>query len=225
VYGAIKAPAGSAADSPAGTVTEPGSPGSEIVGSPAATSPVVPTWTAVAGPTCSNSAATFSESGYYTAASGGQQTGWITSGSGGYSGDGCDGGYVSIPLSGQPGLYDPSRYAQWTFHLSAGYTHASCELYTFIPDNQQIAYVGGNPASYIAYGTASPSGSTTQSLGQYQIDQQTAERDQWLMSISVTVTTGLVTARLVDAGANTTPGTENAHAAAAQIKLTCYGTP
>lgn len=187
----------------------------------AADGPAGSTWTAIAGPTCTTSAARFAIYGYYTSTSNGVATGWITSGSGGYSGDGCAGAFVSVPLSGQVSAYDGNRYALWTFRLGAGFSRATCLLATFIPDNPQIADVGGDPADYLVYGTDDSSGSNAQRLGAYQIDQVSA-RGQWVTAVSFKVNTGWVTVKMVDAGLNQTPATRNAHAAAAQVQLTCH---
>lgn len=179
------------------------------------------TWTAVGGPTCGSGAARFTEDGYYTRTSNGQSTGWITSGSGGYRGDGCAGGFVSIPLSGQAGAYDSNRFALWTFRLGAEFTHASCVLATFVPYNPQLVYVGGDPAYYFYYGTDYSSGSAARPLGGYRVDQ-TATRGDWVRSRSFAIKTGWVAVKLVDAGANQTRATLNSHAAAAQLRLTCH---
>jgi hypothetical protein len=228
VYGSLTA-RGSAGgpNSPVATITPgPGAvggftpggftPGGSIAGGQAGS-----TWTAVAGPTCSNGAARFAMSGYYTRTSNGQATGWITSSGGGYTNDGCAGGFMSVPLSGQPNVYDTNRYALWTFRLTAQFTGATCDLSTFIPDSPQRAYVGGNPAYYLYYGTAYSAVAKAQPLGGYSIDQ-VSMRGDWVAGGSLKVRTGWVTVKMVDAGANTTPATGNAHAAAAQMRLTCH---
>jgi hypothetical protein len=217
VYGALNARGGAAAAHSAAGATTAG-PGA--AGGSAAAGRAGSTWAAVAGPTCSNGAARFAAYGYYSRTSNGQATGWTTSSSGGYSGDGCAGGFMSVPLSGQPQAYDSNRFALWTFHLSAGFTSATCDLSTFIPDNPQLAYVGGNPAYYLYYGTDYSYGSKAQPLGGYVIDQASM-RGKWVAGGSFKVKTGWVTVKMVDAGANQTRATWNAHAAAAQMLLAC----
>jgi hypothetical protein len=226
-YGAITAPGGDGGTSTVGTTAEPGVSGAETVptvslpstGGVAAATPAVPTWAAVAGPTCSNSATSFSETGYYTATGGGQPTGWITSAIGGYSGSGCTGGFVSVPLSGKSSVYDTSRYALWTFHLSAKYVGGSCALSAFIPGYRDVAYVGGDPAYYLYYGT--PYSPSVQALGGFSINQRSM-RGQWVAGGSLKASTSSVSVKMVDAGTNTTSSTMNAHAVAAQMRLTCH---
>lgn len=218
VYGALTSGRGTRAAHAAARVSAV-TP-SPAVGS-AAGGPDVSTWTAVAGPTCGKGPGRFAASGYYTQkTSNGVAVGWTTSGSGGYSGDGCAGGFVSVPLSGQASAYDANRFALWTFRLGAGFTGATCLLAAFIPYNPQIAYVGGDPADYLVYGTGNSSGSNAHLLDAYQIDQ-VSTRGQWVTAASFTVKTRWVTVKMVDAGANQTRATRNAHAAAAQMRLTC----
>ena len=223
-YGAVTAPGGAGGTQSSSVVaTEPGAETVPTVsvpttGAAATATPPVPTWTAVAGPTCSSSAASFSEAGYHTAASNGQATGWITSSTGGYSGSGCTGGFVSVPLSGQISVYDTGQYALWTFHPAAKYVGGTCALSAFIPGNRDVAYVGGDPAYYLYYGTAySPS---AQFLGGFSINQ-VSMRGEWVASGSLKATSA-VSVKMVDAGTNTTSATVNAHAAAAQMRLTCH---
>jgi hypothetical protein len=215
VYGALTASRSGTAHATAGTITDSPSatagPGGGSGGS---------TWTAVAGPTCGNGATRFAEDGYYLRTSNGQSVGWTTSSDGGYSGDGCAGGFVSVPLSGRADAYDSSQFALWTFRLSASFTHASCTLSTFVPYNPQIAYVGGDPAYYFYYGTDYSSGSTAQPLGGYLVDQP-ATRGDWVTGRSFTIKTGWVTVKMVNAGVNGTRATLNAHAAAGQLRLAC----
>jgi hypothetical protein len=218
VYGALTAKGSAAAAHPA---AKPIAVSPSAAGGATADGPGESTWTAVAGPTCSNGAARFAVDGYYRTTGNGQSAGWITSSSGGYRGDGCSGGFMSVPLSGQPTAYDANRYTLWTFRLSAGFSRGTCELYTFIPYNPQIAYVGGNPAYYFYYGTDYSPSSKARPLGGYMIDQ-VSTRGDWVSSGSFKVTTGWVTVKMVDVGANQTRATLNAHAAAAQMRLTCH---
>lgn len=173
------------------------------------------TWTAVAGPSCTNSATTFTTAGYHAGPA--QETAdWTVSRTGGYTGRGCTGEFVSVPLSGHPQAYDPNRYALWTFRLGAALAKsASCHLATYIPDDTSLSAVGGEPARYYYYGSAHVPGSTAKPTGGYSVSQVTY-RGKWVLSSSFSVTAGQVSVRLLDAGA-----TRGARAAAAQMRLTC----
>lgn len=174
------------------------------------------TLTEVAGPSCTSTAASFTKVGYYTGTAQASAD-WTTSSTGGYTGDGCTGGFVSLPLSGDATAYDSDRYALWTFHLSTALDKsASCRISTYVPAVKASSAVDGKPAHYYYYGTAYAS--TAKSLGTYTVDQ-VSSRGKWVPDSSLTVTGGLVSVKLVDAGAST-----DARAAAAQLRLTCSAT-
>jgi hypothetical protein len=181
-----------------------------------------PTWTAVAGPTCHAAGTSFSVSGYVAATSSSQRPGWFTSSSGGYSGGGCAGGFVSVPMSGHAQEYDRTRFALWKFDFSALFTAGFCRLYTYIPANPALTYVGGDPSYYNYYeadypGGKTPGGKTPAPLGSYQVNQ-VGHRGSWVANSLFEVTTGKVTVELLDAGQTS----NNARHAAAQVRLACW---
>jgi hypothetical protein len=178
-----------------------------------------PAWTAVAGPTCHAAGTSFSVSGYVAATSSSQRAGWLTSSSGGYRGGGCGGGFVSVPMSGNAGEYDPSQFALWKFDFSARFTTGFCRVYTYIPDNPALTYVGGDPAYYNYYGADYPGAKAPAPLGSYQVNQ-VGHRGTWVANSVFEVTTGKVTVELLDAGQTS----ENARLAAAQVRLACWQT-
>ncbi|WP_037910852.1 hypothetical protein [Actinacidiphila yeochonensis] len=178
-------------------------------------------WTEVAGPGCASSAsASFAAYGYYSGTNSDQTTGWSSSAKGGYSGGSCTGSYLSIPVSGQSSSYDDSRFALWHFDFSQAYTSASCTLDTYVPDNAQRTYVGGDPAYYYYFQTDYGYGSTDTPFGGYTVSQVT-HRGQWVSGKPFKVRTGVVTVKLVDAGARDGADAKDAHVAVAQVRITC----
>ncbi|MCO5974921.1 hypothetical protein [Actinoallomurus soli] len=178
-------------------------------------------WTAVAGPGCaSTDTSSFAAYGYYTGTNSDQTTGWSTTSSGGYSGDSCTGEYLSIPVSGQPSSYDDTRFALWRFDLSKTYTSASCTLATYVPNSSDRRLVGGDPAYYYYFQTDYGYGSTDSSIGGYLVSQ-VSNRGHWVVGKPFKVRTGLVTVKLVDAGARDGGAAKDAHVAAAQVQITC----
>lgn len=172
-------------------------------------------WTAVAGPGCTNGATTFTKVGYQ-AGTARETADWTVSRTGGYTGSGCTGGFVSLPLSGHAQAYDGNRYALWTFRPGTALRNgASCQLATYIPDDPALSAVGGEPARYYYYGSAYAPGSTAEPAGGYSVSQ-VDNRGKWVLSTSFSVTSGQVSVRLLDAGT-----TRGARAAAAQVRLTC----
>jgi translation initiation factor IF-2 len=176
-------------------------------------------WTAVAGPTCDAPSTGFTAVGYSSAPVGAQTTGWTTSESGGYVGSGCAGGFMSMPLSGKPTAYDDSRTALWDFEPGPQYVGAACRLSFYVPA-AAAAFVGGHPADYYIYGAHYAAGSTAAPLGTFQVDQ-VSRRGSWAAGPAFHATSAKVTVRLIDAGLDLTAATKDAHAAVAQVRLTC----
>jgi hypothetical protein len=179
------------------------------------------TWTAVAGPSCASDATSgFTAYGYYTGTNSDRTTGWSATSSGGYSGGSCTGGYLSLPVSGKAASYDDSRFALWTFDFSRSFTSASCTLDTYVPRDSRRELVGGDPAYYYYFQTDDVYGTKDTPLGGYLVSQ-VSQRGHWVRSPAFKVRTGLVTVKLVDAGARDTAAAQNAHVAAAQVRISC----
>ena len=137
------------------------------------------------------------------------KAGWL-SGSGGYSGAGCDGRFDALPMSGDVKKADPSLYAQWTF--DPGSKH-QCKVALYIPDNADKMYVGGSPAHYTVE-------QSKKQLLSFTIDQPRS-LGQWVSSGVFTVD-GPFSVRLANTGKDWTD-TKNTftHVVAAQARTTC----
>jgi hypothetical protein len=179
-------------------------------------------WTAVAGPGCASTAtSSFAAYGYNTGTNSDQTTGWSTSPTGGYNGGTCTGEYLSMPVSGQAASYDDTRFALWRFDLSKTYTSASCELDTYVPDSSDRRRVGGDPAYYYYLQTDYGYGSNDRPLGGYLVSQ-VSDRGRWVTGSPFKIRTGLVTVKLVDAGARDGGAAKDAHIAVTQVRITCH---
>ena len=207
-----------------------GSPGSatiplsgvQTLSTSAASTPAAATsFTAVAGPECTDTGANFTESGF-SVESTDPTTEWKVSGSGGYKGDGCSGGYLSMPVSGSANAIDTARYTVWSFTLGAGMlTKSSCTLEVYVPSDTSTALAGGAPAYYYYYDSVYASSSSAKQLGDFSVDQ-TSNHGRWLTAKTFTVTTGVVSVRMVDAGVDKGSGASGiVRDAAAQVRLTC----
>jgi hypothetical protein len=120
--------------SPASPSTTPSlSPGASST-----TPPLSPGAPSITGPGCGGG--TYQRAGYYVDG----KAGWL-SGTGGYSGAGCDGRFDALPMSGDAKKADPSLYATWAFDPGA---RRQCKVALYIPDNDNKMYVGGSPAHY-----------------------------------------------------------------------------
>ncbi|MFF3561800.1 hypothetical protein ACFYXS_17315 [Streptomyces sp. NPDC002574] len=189
-------------------------------------------WKAIAGPDCaasSDGSTSFAVYGYSTGADADGTAGWSEADSGGYTGEACTGGYISMPVSGKADAYDATRYALWKYDFSSKFTVASCRVSSYVPADSSRAHVGGSPAYFYyydddyAFGTAPEK--QQKALGGFLVDQVgRSKQGHWFNSPSFTVRTGRVSVKLVDAGTESADTAEGVHVAAAQLRLTCTST-
>ncbi|MFF4899715.1 hypothetical protein [Streptomyces sp. NPDC001068] len=190
------------------------------------------TWKAIAGPDCaasSDGSTGFAAYGYSTGTDADGTTAWTQSDSGGYTGEACTGGYLSMPVSGKSSAFDATRYALWKYDFRSRFTVASCRLSSFVPTNSSRTLVGGSPAYFYYYGddyaAGGGAGRQPEALGGFMVDQVgRKQQGRWFTSPPFTVRTGRVTVRLVDAGAESADVAQGVHVAAAQVRLTCTST-
>jgi translation initiation factor IF-2 len=170
-----------------------------------------PAFTGIAGLSCTGSGV-FQTIGKYTSGS----TGFVDHSSGGYTGDGCSGGYESVPMSGDAGT-DDGNSVVWHFGPPSV---RSCQVWVYIPNSTSIQDVGGNPAYYTVHSAYSPSSGNQ--VGSFDLNQ-TAHLGQWVSVGSFVVNSGKISLELHTRGQDWAGSTKtNAHLAAAQVKTSCY---
>ncbi|MFJ3216373.1 hypothetical protein ACIPLC_10685 [Kitasatospora sp. NPDC086801] len=130
------APQNPAPQQPAPQNPAPQQPASQNPAPPPAQKPA-PT-VVVTGPYCGNKSGAYSQKGWFDQG----DSGW-RSNSGGWSGDGCNGTYTSVPMSGD--TKDDGNSVVWTFTLDKV---TSCTLDVYIPASGDVKKVGGNPTYY-----------------------------------------------------------------------------
>jgi hypothetical protein len=159
----------------------------------------------ITGPGCGDN--TYQRVGYYVDG----KAGWL-SGSGGYSGTGCDGRFDALPMSGDAKKADPTLYAQWVFDPRS---ERRCKVALYIPDNDNKVYVGGSPAHYTIQQKQG-----NKRLLSFSIDQPRST-GRWVSSAAFGVD-GPFSIRLANTGKDWT-GTKKTftHIAAAQARATC----
>ncbi|WP_406000200.1 adhesin [Streptomyces sp. NBC_00829] len=169
-----------------------------------------PSYSAWAGPGCSGG-------GLYreTARFKDGFNGWYTVSKGGHKGDGCDGSFSAIPMSGSKTTDNDSR-ATWTWYVGSGYT--TCSVAVVVPDTGRDADVAGSPTTYRVLADPEDDESAIKS---FEIDQRSLRgRDKVVRKIPVT--DQQVAVQMVDRGRN--PGRadgETPHHAAAQMRADC----
>ncbi|MFC9756754.1 hypothetical protein [Streptomyces sp. NPDC056921] len=190
--------AGGAAGGSGGT-TEKAAPQSTVV------------YTGVAGPGCPTPAGGgYQQDGYFSEGS----AGWYTRPSGGWSGNGCNGRYVSVPMSGDTGVDAKSRVKWW---WKPGTGARTCQISVYIPNISNSLYVGGHPTKYHVLVNAND---RTSMYSSFTINQ-VAHRGQWVDAGTFALKGSTIGVKLLDRGDDWSKGWEKAHHAAAQIRATC----
>ncbi|MFF8285458.1 hypothetical protein ACF06W_22435 [Streptomyces albus] len=167
-------------------------------------------YSAVAGPYCSDGSTKWVAQGRYSDG----QRGWTTS-EGGYSGSGCGGRYVSVPMSGSA-TRDDDNAARYTFDTGK-VERGSCTVKVHIPGDSQIRRVGGHPTYYTVHDAANGAGSTM--VGKFTI-QQTSNRGSWVTGGTFPVNDGVLSVKLHTRGIDH-GSWDNAHHAASAIRVSC----
>lgn len=169
-----------------------------------------PFYAAWAGPGCSGGGR-YAEDGRYADG----DDGWYTVRSGGHRGDGCDGRFTAIPMSGSP-FKDRGNSATWSWYVGSGYT--TCSVAVVVPESDRARDVAGRPSTYFVLKDPDDPGSAVKT---FEVDQ-TSLRGSGLVIEKVPVHGQRLTVRLVDRGQDWGgDGRDGAHHAAAQMRAEC----
>jgi len=178
------------------------------------TSPAPAGYSALAGPGCSQSpSAGFRVYGWF----GSGLTGFDTVRSGGWASQGCDGGYIAMPMSGSRTTDDPQNYGLWTFRTGES---GKCQVSVYVPKAASIVQAGGDPAYYQVFDATSASGPPAGSFAVSQVGR----RGRWVSAGSFPVSSGFLTVKADSRGQDWAGNTKTyAHIALDVVRLACDG--
>ncbi|MFD9484077.1 hypothetical protein ACFWBX_08730 [Streptomyces sp. NPDC059991] len=169
-------------------------------------------FSAIAGPYCSGSQR-FQMHDYVSD----KRTGWSSS-TGGYKGSGCDGRYVSMPMSGGSG--DGANSVNWLFDTSAD--AKQCRISVYIPRSSDVMRVGGTATYYSVYRAFTPKSNNL--VGSFSINQVAHQGGWYDVSGTFPVGTRKISVMMHDRGTNKKGSTKTyAHHAAAAVRVNCTG--
>ncbi|MDI9886883.1 adhesin [Streptomyces sp. HNM0645] len=141
--------------------------------------------------------------------------GWYEVGSGGHRGNGCDGRFIAVPMSGARER-DGGNTVTWNWHPGSGYS--TCSVAVRVPWSHREEDVAGDPTRYHVLADVRDSGSV---LAAFEIGQR-AMRGGVVVVNDLPVREGELTVQLVDRGRDWGYGGRGgAHHAAAQIRADC----
>ncbi|MER6360494.1 hypothetical protein [Kitasatospora sp. NPDC001527] len=172
------------------------------------------TYSAIGGNGCGTSSVAYAQHGWWEQGS----TGWLTNSAGGYTGSGCNGKYVSMPMSGAANTDDKDNWVVWTFS-TAPVTTGTCKIAVYVPNNSDLKAVGGAPAYYTVQNTSTPNSGT---IGDFSVNQ-TSSRGSWVTAGGTyAVTGGKIAVMLHSRGLDWAgTSTEKAHIAASAVRADC----
>ncbi|MFC5892572.1 hypothetical protein [Streptomyces ramulosus] len=170
------------------------------------------TYTATAGPGCTDKSTGYKEHGTYADG----ESGWTTHKSGGWTKDGCDGSFVSVPMAGDKG--DDGNYTLWTF-ATGPVKSGSCQVRAFVPKDDDVRHVGGHPTRYSVFASAAGTG---KALGDFTVEQ-TGKRGDWAPGGTFPITGGHLSVKLHTQGTDFGSGFDGAHHAASAVFVRCTG--
>ncbi|MET7615996.1 adhesin [Streptomyces sp. NPDC005408] len=172
--------------------------------------PVRPAYSAWAGPGCAGGGL-YRETGRFSDGF----DGWYTVSTGGHKGDGCDGSFSAVPMSGSE-TRDSGGRATWSWYVGSGYT--TCSVSVVIPKAGRDQDVAGDPTTYRVLADPDDEDSAIKS---FEIDQ-TSLRGRGLIVEKIPVTNQQLTVQLVDRGKDWgSDERDGAHHAAAQMRADC----
>ncbi len=162
-----------------------------------------------AGPGCATG--TYEERGRFESG----DAGWYTVENGGFDGDGCDGRFSAVPMSGSP-TEDRGSTAIWSWHLGRGFSE--CALTVFVPDSGRPRDAAGEPT---VYRVLSDPGDADSAYTGFAV-LQTEHRGTAVPVRSYPVKGDVFAVQLIDRGRDWGDARRvGAHHAAAQMRASC----
>jgi hypothetical protein len=162
---------------------------------------------AVAGESCPQTPA----SGYLRR---GWSVDWYSAAAGGWTGDGCAGRVVSVPMSGSRTVDDQDNVVVWWFRVPIG---SSCAIEVFVPGTGDVLDAAGAPATYLVYATTGAVGAP---IGGVTVDQ-VHNQGRWVAAGSFRLTGGELAVRLATRGIDWGPGRVGAHLGVSALRVIC----
>jgi hypothetical protein len=169
--------------------------------------PAPPAFAALSGENCPQR----SNAGYYRK---GWASDWYTRSRGGWTGDGCGGQIVAVPMSGNPNKDDNDNVIVWWFTVGSG---VSCAISVYVPGTGDVRDADGAPATYFVYGTTNASGSAIASFTVDQVHNQ----GRWVSVGTFAQRTGQLSVRMVTRGIDWGSGRTGAHLGVSALRVTC----
>ncbi|MFG1997215.1 hypothetical protein ACGFJ7_45275 [Actinoplanes sp. NPDC048988] len=177
-------------------------------------SPKVVTYTNVAGLGCTINGASYVETGFYENG----DAGWWTLSHGSHAGDGCDGRFTDMPMSGSQS--DTSgQHIMWGF--SVGSVPQYCSLALYVPNSASARDVAAKSAHFaVVQGNSAWAPTYTSPSGERVVNQN-ANRNRWVGLGTYPVRNGAIGVKLTNRGSTTGYDVTYPHLAGGAVRINC----
>jgi hypothetical protein len=176
-------------------------------GPPAAPPRPRPRYTALSGESCPQQ----STAGYYRK---GWASDWYSRSYGGWTGDGCRGQVVAVPMSGDPNKDDNDNVIVWWFAVGSG---ATCAVSVYVPGTGDVRDSDGAPATYFVYGSTDATGAA---IAKFTVDQ-VHNQGRWVDAGAYQEGGGALSIRMVTRGIDWGSGRTGAHLGVSALRVSC----
>jgi translation initiation factor IF-2 len=211
-------PSGSPSGSPSvGANNKRGQAGTGTGGKKAAPPAKPVTFQGVSGRGCTSATVSYAEYGWYNNG----DAGWWTLGGGSWTGDGCNGQFSDMPMSGNANADTAGQAMMWGF--TVGPRAQDCTLSVYVPTSSSARDVAVTAAHFaVVNGTTMSSITYADPSGDRFIDQRD-HHSAWLPLGTYPVRNGTIGVRLTNRGdPNGYPETFP-HLAGGAVKVECRG--
>jgi translation initiation factor IF-2 len=174
----------------------------------------VVTYTNVAGLGCTVNGASYVETGWYQNG----DAGWWTLGSGSFAGNGCDGRFTDMPMSGTESD-TAGQSIVWGFQV--GSAAQSCKLSLFVPTSSSARDVAAKSAHIAVIHGTTAGHSTYVSPGGDRVINQSAYHSRWVDLGTYPVHNGAIGAELTNRGSTSGYDMTYPHLAGGAVRISC----
>jgi hypothetical protein len=174
----------------------------------------VATYSNVAGLGCAVNGASYVETGWYQNG----DAGWWTLGAGSFAGNGCDGRFTDMPMSGTESD-TAGQSIVWGFQVGA--TAQSCKLSLFVPTSDSGRDVAARSAHFAVIHGTTAGHSTYVSPAGDRIVNQSAHHSSWVSLGTYAVHNGTIGVELTNRGSTTGYDMTYPHLAGGAVKISC----
>ncbi|MFF5076589.1 hypothetical protein ACFY36_06030 [Actinoplanes sp. NPDC000266] len=169
-------------------------PATQAAAAPATEAKKATTYSGVAGRGCSSAGSVYTEHGWYTSGN----AGWWTLANGSYTGNGCNGQFTDMPMSGSASSDDAGQAIVWGF--SVGGTAQSCTLSLFVPTSASARDVAATAAHFaVVHGNTIGNTTYVNPSGDHTVSQRD-HHSSWVGLGTYPVHNGMIGVKLTNRG-------------------------